>query len=103
MYILKQKQGADITLTPCLSEKSSFGFSGRGYDGTKVTIKDFAEDYLTNELGLPVVDETGLSGYYDIKTNVEQRDNAGILRSIEELGFTVEKAEREMPVIVYYK
>jgi uncharacterized protein (TIGR03435 family) len=103
VYVLKQKQGLDITLTPSVAEKSSYGFSGRGYEGIRVSLAKFAEDYLTNELGLPVVDETRLAGYYDIKTNVEQRNMAGILNSIEKLGLTVEKAQREMPVIVYYK
>lgn len=103
VYILKQKPGMDITFKPSVTEKSSFGFSGRGYDGKNVSLADFAKKYLTNELESPVVDETGLTGYYDIKTNVEQRDMAGILKSIEELGLTVEKANREMPVIVYYK
>lgn len=102
VYILQQKQGANITLTPSVAKKSSFSYSGRGYDGIKVSVVDFA-DYLTNELGLPVVDGTGLSGYYDIKTNVERRDKAGILKSIEALGLSLEKAERKMPVIVYYK
>lgn len=103
VYVLKQKPGASVTLTPSSAVNSSMGFSGRGYTGTKVLLKEFAADYLSNELGLPVVDETGLAGYYDIKTDVEQRDYAGIIRSIEALGLVVEKAEREMPVIVYYK
>lgn len=103
VYVLKQNPGASVTLTPSSAANSSMGFSGRGYTGTKVLLKEFAADYLSNELGLPVVDETGLAGYYDIKTDVEQRDYAGIIKSIEALGLVVEKAEREMPVIVYYK
>lgn len=103
VYILKQKQGMDITIKPSVAEKSSYAFSGRGYDGIKVSLADFADNYLTNEFELPVVDETGFTGYYDIKTNVEQRNMAGILNSLEKLGLTVEKAKREMPVIVYYK
>ncbi|MFT4154510.1 redoxin domain-containing protein [Parafilimonas sp.] len=103
VYVLKRKDAGALKITLSEANESSFGFSGKGYDGTKVLVKDFAEDYLDNELGLPVVDETGLPGYYDIKTNVEQRDEAGILKSIENIGFVVEKAERKMPVIVYYK
>ncbi len=103
VYVLKQKPGTTPALTPSSAETSSMGFSGRGYTGTKVLLKDFAADYLSNELGLPVVDETGLAGYYDIKTNVEQRDHAGILKSIDALGLVVEKSEREMPIITYYK
>jgi len=103
VYVLKRKPGTAIALTVSNADSSSYSFSGRGYTGTKIQIKDFAEDYLSNELGLPVVDETGITGYYNIKTNVVQRNKAGIIKSIEELGFVIEKAEREMPVIVYYK
>lgn len=103
VYVLKKKSGSDIGVKSSVAEQTSVMFSGRGFDGKKVSIMDFADYYLTNELGLPVVDETGLTGVYDIKTNVEQRTRAGVLKSIEELGFVVEKAEREMPVIVYYK
>lgn len=103
VYILTKKQGATITIpTASATEKMSFGFSGKGFEGSKVSLTSFA-DYLSNELALPVVDETGLLGYYNIKTNVEQRNDQGILKSIESLGFTVEKAKREMPVITYYK
>lgn len=103
VYVLKKKPGATILLDTSITDSSSYSFSGRGYNGTHVQVKDFAEDYLSNELGLPVIDETGMAGYYNIKTNVVQRNKAGIIKSIEELGFVVEKAEREMPVIVYYK
>lgn len=103
VYILQQKPGTDIRFTPSVTEKSSFSFSGKGYDGKKVSLADFAKTYLSNELEFPVVDETGLTGYYDIKTNVEQRDMTGIVQSIAALGLTLEKAKREMPVIVYYK
>lgn len=103
VYVLKQKPGASVTIIPSQATTSMMGFSGTGYTGTKVLVKDFAADYLSNELGLPVVDETGLTGYYDIKTDVEQRDFAGIVKSIAALGLVVEKTEREMPVIVYYK
>ena len=103
VYILKKSDSVPLNISLSAAANSSTGFSGKGYDGTRVLIEDFAADYLTNELGLPVVDETGLTGYYDIKTNVEQRDWKGLLKSINALGFKIEKSEREMPVIVYFK
>ncbi len=103
VYVLKQQPGSSYVWKPSTIAQSSMGFSGRGYDGSRVSLKDFAEDYLTNELGLPVVDATGLNGLYDIKTTVDQRNRAGILESIGRLGLIVEKQQREMPVIVYYR
>ncbi|RZL18530.1 MAG: DUF3738 domain-containing protein, partial [Pedobacter sp.] len=62
----------------------SYSFSGRGYDATGAKMADFAESYLTNELALPVIDETGLDKRYDIKTNVEMRTKDGIMKSIND-------------------
>lgn len=103
VYVLKGKTGAPLELPRSTAEKSSYSFSGRGYDGQKVTLADFAANYLSNELGLPVVDETGLDGFFDIKTTVNLRTNDEIEHSIARLGLEVEKTKRKMPVIVYYK
>ncbi|WP_176112923.1 TIGR03435 family protein [Sediminibacterium ginsengisoli] len=103
VYVLKQKPGATIGFTASTAENSSYGFSGRGFEGTKQRLADFAGNYLSNEMELPVLDETGLTGYYDIKTSVELRTTEGIRKSIDALGLVLEKAQREMPVIVYYK
>lgn len=103
VYVLKQITANSFTIPVSAAEESTFSFSGRGFNGTKNTLKEFAEEYLSNELGLPVVDETGLVGFYDIQTNVEQRNRAGIIESIEKLGLKVEKTTRLMPVIYYYK
>lgn len=88
---------------PESAKETSYGFSGRGYDGTAVTVKDFANDYLSNELALPVVDETNLNGKYDIKTVVEMRTQAEIFKSIAALGLKIEKQERSMRMLVLYK
>ncbi len=87
---------------PISVKKSSYGFSGRGYDGTAVTISAFANDYLSNELSLPVVDETGLNEKYDIKTAIEMRTTEEILKSIAALGLKIEKQERKMRMLVLY-
>ncbi len=103
VYVLKQQHGSSYIWKPSTATQSSIGFSGKGYDGTLVSLTNFAEDYLTNELGLPVVDGTGLTGLYNIKTTVDQRNRQGIIESIQRLGLIVEKQQREMPIIVYHK
>lgn len=87
---------------PPSTKETSFGFSGRGYDGTAVTIKDFANDYLNNELSLPIVDETNLNEKYDIKTNLETRTQENVIKSIEELGLKIEKKQRKVRMMVLY-
>lgn len=103
VYVLKIKKGAHPEIKASMAGQTEKSFSGKGYSGIRVTVTDFAEDYLTNELGIPVIDETGLKGFYDIKTRVELRNKQGILNSIEALGFEVEKAKREMPVLIYHR
>ncbi len=88
---------------PISDKQTSYGFSGRGYDGTAVTIVDFANDYLSNELSLPVLDETNLKGKYDIKTELEMRSEKEVLKSISALGLKIEKQERKMRMLVLFK
>lgn len=103
VYVLKRKEGVPLTLPVSKAEKSTYSFSGKGYIGEKVTVADFANIYITNELELPVKDETGLTGFYDISTKVDLRTTENIKRSVEALGLVVVKEQRAMPVIVYYK
>ena len=103
VYVLKRITDAANSLPVSVAKESSYSFSGRGYNGVKVTLANFASDYLSNELTLPVIDETGLNGFFDIKTQVNVRDIENIKQSIEKLGLKVEKTTREMNVIVYYK
>jgi len=85
------------------TEQMSYSFSGRGYDSQGATMAQFADDYLTNESSIPVVDETGLTKKYDIKTNVEMRTKEGILKSINDIGLDLVKKEKNMKVLVFYK
>lgn len=84
------------------SKRSTYGFSGNGYDGSAVTVAEFANNYLSNELELPVVDETNLTSRYDIKTTMEMRTRDNVFKSIEALGLRIEKAERKMKILVLY-
>jgi uncharacterized protein (TIGR03435 family) len=77
----------------------TYGFSGRGFNGKGVTLNEFANLYLSNEFDLPVVDESGLKGRYDIKTNVELRTKAGVLKSIDDLGFSLNKERRKIRIL----
>jgi uncharacterized protein (TIGR03435 family) len=87
--------------SPLSKEKVlSYSFSGKGFDGTGVTVTQFAELYLDNELGLPVVDETGITGNYDISTSMDMRGLEGIKKTIASLGLQITKTERKIKVLV---
>ncbi|MFD0752114.1 redoxin domain-containing protein [Mucilaginibacter calamicampi] len=102
VYVLK-KSFAEFKPKLSQSKIPSPAFSGRGFDGTGVTFGMFADKYLNNELDRPVVDETGLDGRYDIKTTVDIRTLDNIVKSVTDLGLSLEKAERKMKVLVFYK
>ncbi|TDO23862.1 redoxin domain-containing protein [Pedobacter duraquae] len=81
----------------------SYSFSGAGFDGTGVKLEDFANEYLSNEFDLPVVDETGLAGRYDFKTNVAMRTRTGVMKSVNDIGLDLVKKTKMMPILVFYK
>lgn len=102
VYILKLKEEGKVLISPSKLTGLTYGFNGTGFDGKGVTLADFSNIYLSNEFPLPVLDETGLAGRYDIKTNVEMRTKEGILKSIDDIGFKVEKTRRKLRIMVLY-
>jgi uncharacterized protein (TIGR03435 family) len=102
VYILSRNLSDTITWKQSAETESSYWFSGKGFNGTAIKLKVFA-DYVSNELSLPVVDETNLLGTYDIKTVNVLRSKEEVLKNIEKLGLKMEKAEREMDVLVISK
>lgn len=61
----------------------------------------FAE-YLSNELGKVVVDETDLKGKYDIKTENVLRSKEEVINSINKIGFKLEIEKRVIPILIIY-
>lgn len=100
VYVLRATDAAGWKNS--VAAESSWGFSGRGFEGTAIPIKNFV-DYLANELPLPVVDETGLQGKYDIRTENVLRTEEEVKAAIQKLGLTLEKMEREIDQLILYK
>ncbi len=101
VYILQRLTGTSDWATS-KNKESTFSFSGRGFEGKAITITPFA-DYVANELELPLVDKTGLTGKYDITTTNVLRTREDMLTALKKLGLTVEQDRREMDVVVIYK
>ncbi|PZR29783.1 MAG: hypothetical protein DI535_01380 [Citrobacter freundii] len=80
----------------------TYSFSGRGFNGSGVTLDHFANAYLSNELDLPVVNETGLQGKFDINTNMDMRTMENVIRSVEELGLSLKKETRKIKILVLF-
>ena len=98
VYVLS-RDSSGLSPTPAAGGKESFSYSGNGFSGTSVPMREFVQ-YLANESGRPIVDETGLSVVYDIETKLTLRTKEEVLDSIKPLGLVLQKAEREMPVLV---
>jgi uncharacterized protein (TIGR03435 family) len=103
VYVLKIAPGKKITFPVSKETASSYGFSGRGYDGTGIFLKDFAKNYLSNEMELPVVDETGLDARYDINFSINLRNKETLAEALAANGLMLEKAERQITVLFFYK
>jgi uncharacterized protein (TIGR03435 family) len=103
VYVLRANPGQKLAFPVSTQNKSMISFSGEGYNGTSVSLANFAKDYLSNELDRPVVDETELKEKYDIKTTVDLRTQEGVIQSVNKLGLILDKAERKMKVLVFYK
>jgi hypothetical protein len=81
---------------------STYSFSGRGFNGKGIHLTTFI-GYLTNALGKPVLDETGLTGKYDIKTENAFSSKEEVINAIGKIGFRVEESRMNMPILIIYQ
>jgi uncharacterized protein (TIGR03435 family) len=101
VYVLRRLPGA-AALQESTAAEEIYSFTGNGFDGKRIGIGAFA-GYLANDLGLPVVDETGLTGKYDIKTSYVMRTRDELLDALKKLGLSVEKTTRPMDAVIIYQ
>jgi thiol-disulfide isomerase/thioredoxin len=101
VYVLRRlPDSAPWTASTATTGESSF--SGRGFKGTGIVMSTFT-DYVANELGLPVVDETGLKGKYDITTENVMRTEEDLKAALKKAGLFVEKTTRLMDAVIIYQ
>lgn len=93
----------NFNIANSIKSETKYSYSGNGFNGEAVELKQFAEDYLTNEFSMPVVDETGLFGKYDIKINVDMRTEKSLLKSLNDVGLSLIKKNKVMKVLVFYR
>ena len=78
---------------------SSNYFTG---NGVKIAaLADFLEGFAL--MGTPVIDETGIKGRYDIHMEWEPEKKGALKEAFLKEGFVLEKAEREIDMLVFYK
>lgn len=101
VYVLRRLPDA-APWQESIAAEEVFSFSGRGFDSKRIGVDAFA-GYLANELGLPVVDETGLAGKYDISTSYVMRTKDELLAALKKLGLSVEKTTRPLDAVIVYQ
>lgn len=101
VYVLRRLPDA-APWQESIAAEEVFSYSGRGFDSKRIGVDAFAE-YLANELGLPVVNETGLTGKYDITTSYVMRTRDELLDALKKLGLSVEKATRALDAVIVYQ
>ena len=97
-----KRNDADLLIQSSNATDSTYWFSGRGFNGKGVHISTFI-GYLTNSLGMPVLDETGLTGKYDIKTENAFSSKEEVIKAIGKIGFRVEESRKQMPILIIYQ
>jgi len=100
--LVLKRNSVDLGIQSSSATDSTYWFSGRGFNGKGVHISTFI-GYLTNALGMPVLDETGLTGKYDIKTENAFSSKEEVLKAIEKIGFEVEESRKQMPILIIYQ
>lgn len=99
-YVLKQDTSLHIKLEQSKSEsKESFIRYGEGITLINKPINDLCK-FLENNLNKPVLDETGLLGMYDIDIKWRQEDPDNLKTELAKYGFFLEKAEREVDMLI---
>ncbi|MBN8699592.1 MAG: redoxin domain-containing protein [Chitinophagales bacterium] len=102
VYILKRKEFDTSTWKTSDAPEIFNMFSGKGFAGKAVPLSVYA-DYLASQLFVTVIDETGLKGKYDIITVNDIATKDEVLKENEKLGLTLEKAERELEVLIIFR
>ena len=103
VYILK-KSGTHSPLKKSSTVNDIYSGSSNYFTGNGVRIAalaDFLEGF--GLIGTPVIDETGIKGRYDIHMEWEPEKKGALKEAFLKAGFVLEKAEREIDMLVFYK
>jgi uncharacterized protein (TIGR03435 family) len=101
VLILSKPDGANLHLKPTV-KKTGFSFGGKpGFgDYRGVTVTFFAR-LIQRELHQIVVDETGISGRYDISLKWDPDHSESLLQAVrEQLGLSISEGKRPVELLV---
>lgn len=100
VFVLRVATDKATRLRPSQATKSSYAMMAGRFVGEKQTIKQFA-DVLEHIVGLPVVDETGLTAEYDWDLPYNKAGNRVVLEALrDQLGLEALKEKRRVEFLV---
>ena len=100
--LVLKRNDAELLIQPSNATDSMMWSSGRGFNGKNMDFSNFIS-YLTNALGKPVINETGLTGKYDIKTENAFSSKEEVIKAIGKIGFRTEESRKKMPILIIYQ
>jgi len=90
----------DIPLRKSLpGTKTEYSESGKGMS-MKASSIDWVSEFLQNRLGIPVVDETGLTGKYDLDLPWFNESPEQIHEELKKIGLRLSDGERKIKMLV---
>jgi len=105
--LLERIEGTPLHLTKVKPDHFwSHGTSFKGYEFKGTDMDMFATDFLSKEIGVPVLDETGLDGKYNFELPLRstlRTTNKMIHEGLEKIGLKLTKTERTLPAVVIEK
>ncbi|AHJ96629.1 hypothetical protein Hsw_1034 [Hymenobacter swuensis DY53] len=97
VYVLRRLPNAAAWSPSSKAEQASW--SGRGFEAEGGRV-EMLREFLENMASKPVVDETGLTGRYDIRLELQPEDKMPeVKQHLQKLGLTLEEATRPIDVV----
>lgn len=100
--ILRRITKEELLQKAAPDSKSTYWSSGGGLHMTNKPIAIFAK-YLEGELNVPVVDETGLMGSYDLEFPWYNEDVERYKEELKKIGLELIDAERKIEMLILYE
>lgn len=102
VLVLKQQANIPPELARVDAESSDWGTAstdcGFGYDVRAGTMKDLV-DIVSKYFDGPVLDETGLTGFYKFTLAMDHWEPQTVFPAVEQLGLKLHKAKRQLSVM----
>jgi uncharacterized protein (TIGR03435 family) len=99
--VLQVIEGQKAAIEAAHGGRKEVAYSGRGLSMKNAESKTIA-DFLESQLNIPVLDETGLKGLYNLELVWYNEDADNIHEALRKIGLVLTNAEKEADVLVIY-